>query len=69
MDAPTRKVRPMTGVARAELRERARIAYEGGASVREAAAGIERGYSTTHMLLGEAGVVFRSRGGQPRKKG
>jgi hypothetical protein len=56
----------ITGAARSELAVQLKAAYEGGASVRQLAAGIGRSYGATHLILSEAHVAFRGRGGQPR---
>ncbi|MGY4907658.1 helix-turn-helix domain-containing protein [Streptomyces sp. 900116325] len=63
---PARKL--MAGPARdqvaAELKER----YEKGNSVRSIAEATNRSYGGVHRLLADAGVTFRSRGGEMRKK-
>ncbi|MET8413159.1 helix-turn-helix domain-containing protein [Streptomyces sp. NPDC005195] len=63
---PARKL--MAGPARdqvaAELKER----YEKGDSVRSIAEATNRSYGGVHRLLADAGVTFRSRGGEMRKK-
>ncbi|MET8276196.1 helix-turn-helix domain-containing protein [Streptomyces sp. NPDC079189] len=63
---PARKL--MAGPARdqvaAELKER----YEKGDSVRSIAEATNRSYGGVHRLLADAGVTFRSRGGETRKK-
>lgn len=56
-----------------EDRERATAeavkAYRAGMSVRDIAANTNRSYGAVHRLLSEAGVDFRSRGGNTRKRG
>ena len=59
----------ITGSARVELGAQLRTAYERGASIRQLAGGIGRSYGSTHLLLAEAGTVFRGRGAQPRERG
>lgn len=68
MEQPAPKNPRFTGTARVELGEQLKTAYEGGASVRQLAVGIQRSYGSTHLLLAEAGVVFRNRGGQRRQR-
>jgi hypothetical protein len=64
MDPVASKNSKITGEVRTQLKADLRAAYEGGASVRQIAAGIGRSYGSAHLLLAEAGVTFRRRGGQ-----
>ena len=53
----------LTGADRARVRSEAAARYEGGASIRAVAGGIERSYGCARALLLEAGVTLRARGG------
>jgi hypothetical protein len=69
VNAPAAKNRRITGIARAELAEQLKTSYEGGSSVRALAQASQRSYGGVHLLLFEAGVVFRGRGGRQRAGG
>jgi DNA-directed RNA polymerase specialized sigma24 family protein len=59
------------GDKRDELREKIRMDYESGASIRQIAASLDRSYGFVHRLLREARVELRRRGGTggPRRSG
>ena len=61
MPAPRTYLR---GAERTDLMERLRLAYEGGASIRDCMNVGGKSYGLTHRLLEEAGVTFRPRGGE-----
>ncbi len=56
------------GAARDTLRKDLRIRYEKGSSIRVLAESMGRSYGFTYRVLAEAGVTFRKRGGQARKR-
>ncbi|MEV7004630.1 helix-turn-helix domain-containing protein [Streptomyces sp. NPDC093982] len=63
---PARKL--MAGPARDQVAAELKKRYEKGDSVRSIAEATNRSYGGVHRLLADAGVVFRSRGGETRKK-
>ncbi|MFE7793843.1 helix-turn-helix domain-containing protein [Streptomyces sp. NPDC057460] len=63
---PARKL--MAGPARDQVATELRKRYENGDSVRSIAEATNRSYGGVHRLLADAGVTFRSRGGEMRKK-
>ncbi|MEU0836390.1 helix-turn-helix domain-containing protein [Streptomyces sp. NPDC005969] len=58
----------MAGPARDQVATELRKRYENGDSVRSIAEATNRSYGGVHRLLADAGVTFRSRGGETRKK-
>ncbi|MGW2940123.1 helix-turn-helix domain-containing protein [Streptomyces sp. NPDC055722] len=63
---PARKL--MAGPARDKVAAELKAQYESGTSIRAIAKTTNRSYGSVHRLLADAGVVFRSRGGEMRKK-
>lgn len=59
----------LTGQARTEARDKAAALYRRGATIRYVAAELGRSYGGTRVLLLEAGVTLRARGGGIRKAG
>jgi hypothetical protein len=59
-DPSSGRRRPITGAVRAALAEQLRIAYENGASITALANATGRSYTTTRMLLLEAGARIRT---------
>jgi Helix-turn-helix domain len=57
----------ISGDERQTLYSRLATQYYGGASVRAIAEAHGRSYGWTHKMLEEAGVQFRSRGGNTRE--
>ncbi|MCP2337353.1 helix-turn-helix domain-containing protein [Actinomadura rupiterrae] len=58
-----RPIERVNGDARQALREVLRERYEAGATIRQLQDATGRSYGSIHLLLKEAGVTFRSRGG------
>ena len=56
----------VTGQARTDLKANLKREYLEGTSIRELAAAVGRSYGFVHLLLAEAGVEFRNRGGSHR---
>ncbi|MBT2369382.1 transcriptional regulator [Streptomyces sp. ISL-10] len=63
---PARKL--MAGPDRDKVAADLKAQYESGASIRSIAEATSRSYGGVHRLLADAGVRFRSRGGELRKK-
>ena len=59
----------LTGDARTEARDKAADLYGQGCAIRSVAAQLGRSYGGTRVLLLEAGVQLRGRGGSNRKAG
>ncbi len=57
----------LTGQARQTTRQKAADLYTQGCTIRSIARQIGRSYGGTHVLLVEAGVQRRARGGNVRK--
>jgi len=57
----------LTGNAREEARQKAARWYAAGSTIRSVAAELGRSYGGTRVLLLEAGVQLRGRGGGIRK--
>ncbi len=58
----------LRGEARDKARQKAADLYEQGCTIRSIARQIGRSYGGTHVLLVEAGVQRRARGGNVRKR-
>ena len=56
----------VTGSHRDKMAVHVKSKYDGGESIRAIAAEEGRSYGFVHSLLGEAGAVFRRRGGAER---
>lgn len=63
---PARRLPP--GPERDRLAADLKKKYDAGASIRALAEETGRSYGAVHRLLGEAGAVFRARGGATREK-
>lgn len=63
------RTRYLKGADRTAAVAKAKELYEAGASVHSVAAQLGRSYSGAHLLLVEAKVTFRPRGGGIRKAG
>jgi hypothetical protein len=63
----TARARYLKGADRTATIAEAKRLYEAGASVHSVAAQLGRSYGGAHMLLVEAKVTFRPRGGGHRK--
>lgn len=59
----------LTGQARDKVRQRAAQHYAAGLSIRAISRALGRSYGGTRVLLLEAGVTMRKRGGGIRKAG
>jgi hypothetical protein len=59
----------LTGDVRTAARDKAARLYNAGAGIRSVAAELGRSYGGTRVLLLEAGVTLRGRGGNVRKAG
>jgi hypothetical protein len=59
----------LIGDARKNARDKAARLYDAGATIRSVAAQLGRSYGGTRVLLLEAGVTLRARGGGIRKAG
>lgn len=59
----------LTGDARTAARDKAAELYAQGCTIRSVAAQLGRSYGGTRVLLVEAGVQLRGRGGSLRKAG
>lgn len=59
----------LTGQAREKVRAEAARLYGQGATIRSVAQQLDRSYGGTRVLLLEAGVTLRARGGGIRKAG
>lgn len=61
------KGKRITGAARDKLAAELKTAYESGASIRSIADSTGRSYGFVHLILAEAGVTLRGRGGARSK--
>ncbi|WP_331742677.1 helix-turn-helix domain-containing protein (plasmid) [Streptomyces sp. NBC_00868] len=59
----------LLGPERARFAAELKKAYISGTSIRELSEQTGRSFGWVHRMLGEAGVVFRSRGGPTRATG